>query len=300
MNDIVILTPTYNRADTLVRLYESLKKQHNKNFDWIIVDDGSTDETKRFVDEASAENIIDITYIFQTNGGKARALNTGFAACSYASVFVIVDSDDYLLPTAVDTVSDYLTRYRSNEEIGAFFFLYQTQDGSIIKPRGKVIDEDKLMTRYQYNNKYILNDGCVCYLDRAVKKYRYPEFQGEKYVGPTVIQMEMASEFKMVFSPKVIGVAEYLAGGLSRSGRQLRFKNPNGMMYYASLMMSTKSKLSTQFKYAISIWPYAKLADKSFFEVLKMVKRPVLLMITYIPGMLLYMYWKRKVSRHDA
>lgn len=293
MNDIVILTPSYNRATTLPKLYESLKKQNVNNIDWVIVNDGSTDETENVVNSFIRENVINITYIYQPNGGKARALNKGFLKCEYASVIMVVDSDDYLLSTAINTLSEYMELYGDNSDIGAFFFHYNTPDGKLLKPNGVAIDVDKVMTRYQYNNKYKLNDGCICYLARVFKKYRYPEFNNEKYVGPTVIQMEMSKEYNIVFSPKVIGVAEYLDGGLSKSGRKLRLNNPMGMIYYAKLMMSPESRKINQIKYAISIWPYAKLANKTFLSILKMVNRPVLLTITYIPGILLYLRWKK-------
>lgn len=182
--------------------------------------------------------------------------------------------------------------YINNEEIGAFFFHYRTPDGKILKPSGKLIDKDRIMTRYQYDNVYGKNDECICYLKRAVEQYRYPEFDGETYVAPTVIQMDMADRFKIVFSKQVVGVAEYLEGGLTRSGRKLRLRSPMGMMYYSSLMMSSKARIGTQIKYAISIWPYARLANKSFSDVIKMGKRPALLLATYIPGQLLYMYWR--------
>lgn len=98
MNEVVILTPTFNRAHTLTRLYESLKEQSDGKFDWVIIDDGSTDDTKSLIDKMIGENLLNIRYVFQENGGKARALNKGFLHCSYASVFMVVDSDDYLLP----------------------------------------------------------------------------------------------------------------------------------------------------------------------------------------------------------
>lgn len=297
MNEIVILTPSYNRAKTLPRLYDSLKKQNYKKFDWLIVDDGSQDGTDKFVNKIENEKKINIKYIYQSNGGKAKALNTGFSHCVHASVFVVVDSDDYLLPTAVSTVVEYLEKYEQNNEIGAFFFYYKTPDGKVLKPSGITIDSDIALTRYQYNNRFKLNDGCVCYLNKAVKKYRYPEYKNEKYVGPTVIQLEMAEEFKIVFSPKVLGVAEYLEGGLSKSGRRLRLENPMGMMHYCKLMISSRASVITQMKYAISIWPYARIANKSFLDVMRLTKRPVLLSLTYIPGLLLLARWKKSFKR---
>lgn len=296
MNKIVILTSSYNRVKTLPKLYDSLKKQNHKKFDWLIVDDGSQDETETLVSEIVNDNIINVKYLYQDNSGKAKALNYGFEQADYASVFVVVDSDDYLLPTAVETIADYLEKFENDNEIGAFFFYYKTPDGKVIKPSGITIESDIILTRYHYNNIYKLNDGCVCYLNRSVKEYKYPEYEDEKYIGPTVIQLEMAKKYKILFSSKVVGVAEYLEGGLSKSGRQLRLKNPLGMMHYCNLMISPEASVVTQIKYAISIWPYARNANKTFFDVLKMVKRPVLLSLTFIPGQFLLALWNRNVK----
>ncbi|MGM0830641.1 MAG: glycosyltransferase family A protein [Bacillota bacterium] len=293
MNDVVILTPTYNRDSTLPRLYESLKKQADTNFKWLIIDDGSIDNTRTLVESMIKEKLVNIDYIYQENGGKARALNKGFSQCSNAQIFVIVDSDDFLLPTAIDTIKDYLIRFTRNPEIGAFFFHYNTVDGKVLKPKGKVITSDYVMTPYEYNRTYGKHDGCICYFKRVIEKYNYPEFEGENYIGPTVLQLKMSEEYKIVYSPKVIGVAEYQENGLTQVGRQLRLKNPMGMIYYAKLMMSSKASILTQIKYAISIWPYANLANKSFLDVLNFVNKSILLSISYLPGQILYLKWRK-------
>ena len=293
MNDVVILTSSYNRANTLPRLYESLIKQTDSSFMWMIVDDGSSDNTNKVVETMKKEKLININYIYQKNGGKARALNRGFSQCNNTKIYVIVDSDDYLLPNAISTVRDYLVRYGSDPKIGAFFFHYNTTDGKILQPSGKIIESDHVLTPYEYNRSFGKHDGCICYLKKVTEKYKYPEFEGEKYVGPTVLQMEMSDEFNIVYSPEVIGVAEYQVDGLTQSGRQLRLKNPMGMLYYSKLMMSPKAGIVTRIKYAISIWPYAKIAKKSYFDILKLVNRPFLLAISFIPGQFLYFKWKR-------
>ncbi|GAE31351.1 glycosyltransferase family 2 protein [Halalkalibacter hemicellulosilyticus] len=293
MCDIVILTPSFNRRETLPRLYDSLKGQIDNNFTWVIVDDGSLDGTASLVREMLNEDIIDIKYIFQENGGKARALNTGFAECQKALVVMIVDSDDYLLPTAVSTVKKYWDKYGDIQDIGGFLFHYKTLDGEVIKPKSGLINSDQVMTIYQYNGMYGKHDGCICYINKVTKEYRYPEYVGEKYVGPTVLQMEMADNYKIVYSPELVGVAEYQVDGLTKSGRLLRLRNPLGMIHYCKLMMSSKGSLMTQFKYAISIWPYARIANKSFLTVLREVKRPLMLTVTYLPGKLVYYKWKK-------
>jgi glycosyltransferase involved in cell wall biosynthesis len=291
-NEIIIITPTYNRKSTLPKLYRSLISQNKKDFVWLIVDDGSSDGTREYVENISKENKVRINYIYQNNGGKGRALNKAFSFFENTSLFVVVDSDDYLLNDAIERIQRYVDKYKDIQSIGALFFHYKTEDGKIIKPIGNIITEDKVMTRYEYNNQYIQNDGCVCYFGKAVKKYKYPEFEGEKYVGPTVIQLLMASEYRMVFSPEVIGVAEYQDGGLTKNGRSLRLRNPQGMIYYSRLMMDRKALLKTQIKYAISIWPYSIVAKKRFMNIVKYVKRPFLSTVTFIPGKILYLFWK--------
>lgn len=294
MNDIVILTPTYNRANTLPKLYESLKKQENYNFNWLIIDDRSTDGTRKLIEDFINEKIININYYYQNNGGKARALNKGFSKCGINTLIIVVDSDDYLLPTAINTFLEYNNEYENNEEVGGLFFHYNTPDGKLLNFSGNEITKDEILTRYDYNEKYKQNDGCVCYFGKAIDKYRYPEFDGEKYVGPTVIQMEMSDKYKFVFSPKVVGVAEYLIGGLSKSGRKLRLENPQGMIYYCNLMITPKVSLFKQLKYSISIWPYAKIANKSFSEVINSVSNPIFLVLSYFPGLILFYMWKKK------
>lgn len=299
MNKIVILTATYNRSDKLAQLYASLRNQSDKSFDWWIIDDGSTDNTTKYVKQIKEEKEINITYIFQENGGKARALNKAFELCDYATIFVVVDSDDYLLPTAISTISNYLNKYVDNNEIGGFFFYYETPNGEILKPDGEIIKKDIIMNRYEYDKNYKLNDGCVCYFNKVVEEYKYPEFEGEKYVGPTVLQMEMAEKYKMVFSPEVIGVAEYQIHGLTRSGRKLRIQNPLGMIYYSGLHQSNQSTVSNKIKHSIGAQAYRFFSNKDikFFKEnnLKKSLKPW----AFIPGLILKIYWQRKWSKEE-
>ena len=93
--EVTIFTPAYNRGDTLSRLYESLKKQSNKNFQWVVVDDGSIDNTKELIENWKKENILNIIYVYQENSGKMRAINRGVELAE-GEFFFIVDSDDYI------------------------------------------------------------------------------------------------------------------------------------------------------------------------------------------------------------
>ncbi|EHD1192573.1 glycosyltransferase family 2 protein, partial [Escherichia coli] len=97
---ISVLTPTYNRAYTLKRLYESLICQTTKSFEWVVVNDGSNDETESIIKEFQQQNIIKIVYYKQENKGKTQALNAGIQLCAGSDI-LIVDSDDLLTSDAI-------------------------------------------------------------------------------------------------------------------------------------------------------------------------------------------------------
>jgi len=100
---ITILTPTYNRKHTLRRAYDSLINQTNKDFEWLVIDDGSKDDTKELIDEFISENKITIKYFFKENGGKHTALNFGTNKAK-GELVLILDSDDYLSNDAIELV----------------------------------------------------------------------------------------------------------------------------------------------------------------------------------------------------
>ena len=104
---LTVFTPTYNRRELLARAYASLKAQTSKDFEWLIVDDGSTDGTDDEVKKWIDEGVVPIRYAYRENGGKMRAHNTGVAMCN-TPLFVCLDSDDQLTGTAV---SDLLAAY---------------------------------------------------------------------------------------------------------------------------------------------------------------------------------------------
>ncbi|HFK3157182.1 TPA: glycosyltransferase family 2 protein, partial [Citrobacter sedlakii] len=106
---ISVLTPTYNRAYTLTRLYTSLINQSAKSFEWVVIDDGSIDDTEKLIKEFQKQNLIRIFYFYQTNTGKSQAINAGVQLCE-GSHILIVDSDDILTYDAISCVEDSLNQ----------------------------------------------------------------------------------------------------------------------------------------------------------------------------------------------
>jgi glycosyltransferase involved in cell wall biosynthesis len=291
---IAIVTATFNRKELLSRLYQSLATQSVKNFSWIIVDDGSVDGTKEYVQ--SIENSkIDIRYMYIYNGGKCRALNRVFEKYTGFHLYVIVDSDDYFVPDALEQIQNTMLKYQDNNDVGAIFFRYiNEKTQSIISGRKPYPDDSIIISRLDHDKNYGKYDGCVAYYNRAVEKYRYPEFEGEKYVGPIVLQMLMEPEFKMVFTTTVVGVAEYQQNGISKTGRKLRLQNPLGMIFYCALLQQSSSTW-IKFKYGVIAQAYRRLRKISSEKLEEAdISKKAFPKFAYLPGCFLAFYWRHK------
>ena len=103
MKSLTVFTPTFNRAHTLPRLYDSLCRQTCDDFEWLVIDDGSTDETEKLVRDWTDEGILSIRYIYQENGGLYTGYNTAYANIE-SELNVCIDSDDAMPPDAVGSI----------------------------------------------------------------------------------------------------------------------------------------------------------------------------------------------------
>ncbi len=128
---ITIFTPTYNREQLLSRLFTSLREQSFKDFEWLIVDDGSTDNTQDVVQKFVEEGIVPIKYVFKRNGGKHRAINEGVKHAK-GELFFIVDSDDMLPPDALKRVAEVYGQIKDDRNYGGVAGVDAYPDGGIV------------------------------------------------------------------------------------------------------------------------------------------------------------------------
>ena len=141
---LTIITPTYNRRKKIEILWKSLLNQTNQNFEWLIVDDGSTDHTGDMIEQMRKESSIVIRYIYKENGGKHTALNAGISTIESELTF-IVDSDDYLTNDAVDSIIKIHNKYHDHDELCGYSFLRAFPDGSI---NGKHFKSSEMIGSY--------------------------------------------------------------------------------------------------------------------------------------------------------
>lgn len=228
MHLLTIFTPAYNRAYTLHKCYESLLRQTCKDFEWLIIDDGSTDNTKELVSKWQHDGKIDIRYIYQENQGMHGAHNTAYENIN-TEINVCIDSDDYMVDDAVGKIIKFWEQNKSNNIAGiAALDIYE--NGEIIGtkfPKGI-----KISTYWDIYHKFkVKGDKKLVYRSDLTKKYPYPIFDGEKYVGLAYKYAKLDSEYKLLLLNEPLCVVTYMDDGSSKNMLKQYRKNPKGFSF---------------------------------------------------------------------
>lgn len=224
--EITIFTPTYNRAYTIRQLYESLQRQTFTNFEWLVVDDGSIDETEELFSQwIEMENKFSIRYYKKNNGGKCSAINY---ALDFARgrLFWVVDSDDYLTDDALTQILTWEKILPKNAKYcGISGNLGTSRNYTPNTPfKGKCYD-GSLLDRY----KNVDGERALIFYTEIHRKYKYPEYFGEKFMTEAVVYNRMAKDgYKMRFYNDIVCVYKYQRDGLTNSGHSLFISNPRG------------------------------------------------------------------------
>lgn len=216
---ITVFTPTYNRAYCLERAYQSLLRQTCKDFEWLIIDDGSTDNTRELVESWQREGLISIRYIYKENGGMHTAHNTAHANIN-TELCICLDSDDMLTDDCIDVV---LTFWKNNEQYHEKVAGIIAEDGYIgggvvgthLPNNMAIASEDHMreIMGVRGDKKLIFSSEC------AKKVPPYPEFEGEKFGSMGFKQCLIESELKLkwLVLPRIIYLVEYMEDGATRN-----------------------------------------------------------------------------------
>lgn len=230
---ITVFTPTYNRGYIIEKLYRSLQRQSFRDFEWIVVDDGSTDNTEAlFAQFLQEENSFPIRYVKTANGGKHRAINKG-VTMAQGELFFIVDSDDYLPENALQTISE--TEKSIPPENKHLFCGVCGQKGFISGGTvGSTYNGDILdATSLERTKNGISGDKAEIFYTRILRRYPFPEFPGENFLTEAVVWNKMASDgYLLRFFNEVVYLCDYLPDGLSAQEHELFRRNPVGHGYF--------------------------------------------------------------------
>ena len=237
-----VFTPAYNRAKLLPRAYESLKKQTFKDFEWLIIDDGSTDNTAEVVKEWQATSPFPIHYVAKPNGGKHTAINRG-AKEACGRLFASLDSDDWYTPQTLERFLHHWNTIPVSEQpkfVGVCA-LVSHASGQVIGTKfpQDVLDSDPIDLRYKY---HVEGDKNGILRTEVLRQYPFPEDVG-KFISESIVWNRIAKTYQTRFVNEVLTVAEYQPGGLSSTGHSVQVNNSKASLLAARELIGLGSRL---------------------------------------------------------
>ena len=228
---ITVFTPAYNRAYTLGRLYQSLQQQDCLDFEWLVINDGSTDNTDALFQQWMQEkNVFSIRYYRIANGGKQRAINKALELAK-GDYFFIVDSDDLLCSNAISFIKKGFKTLPESESFIGISTVKGDLEGNPIRYK-PLIDETKgyvdlnNLQRAQYN---LQADMAEVFFTAKLRLYKFPVWSGEKFTPEAVVWDQLALDgYKIRWFNEIVYLCEYQTDGLTNSSWNLLRKNPMG------------------------------------------------------------------------
>ncbi len=296
MNNLPVLTvftPAYNRAHTLVRTYESLKNQSCKEFIWLIIDDGSTDNTAELVKQWQDEEAgFEIQYIYKENGGMHTAHNTAYENIK-TELNVCIDSDDCMPFDAIESILKKWKDVKSKGYAGIIGLDDNMSNGEIIGTGfTSGLTETTLSGYYSSGGK---GDKKLVYRTDVIKSYPpYPVFEGEKYVALAYKYRLIDQDYKLSVLDKVLCNVEYQENGSSATMFKQYLKYPKGFAFWRKICMQypeSKTRLIIDNIHYVSSCIIAK--DK---DIVKNSPQKLLTVLCIPLGLLLTIYIKYKAK----
>jgi glycosyltransferase involved in cell wall biosynthesis len=247
MKKLTVFTPAFNRAYCLDQLYKSLLRQTNQDFIWLVVDDGSTDNTKELIEKWQKEKKIDIQYIYQENQGMHGAHNTAYDNIT-TELNVCIDSDDFMTDNAVELILDKWSTIKDKTKIAGIIGLDVDKKGNTLGT--KIPDDVEYSTLYDiYNVHKVKGDKKLVLRTEVVKKYpRYPLFKNEKFVPLNTLYLMIDQDYKLACLNETLCVVEYLPDGSSLNIFKQYRRHPKGFRYARKIELAYERKLYIQVK----------------------------------------------------
>lgn len=229
---ITVFTPTYNRAYIIEQLYKSLCQQSFKDFEWLVVDDGSNDNTQELFNKWVKEADFTIRYYKTKNGGKHRAINHGLDLAE-GEIFFTMDSDDRLTIDALEKMDRWFKEIADETKLNGIVancgstITNTTNDFFIETYLDKSLAD---MNTYCENGKKVLNgERAIAFYTDYHRKYHFPEFMGENFMTEAVVYNRMSNDGNLMrFYNDIIWLYKYQEDGLTSAGSSIFIKNPRG------------------------------------------------------------------------
>ncbi|MDN5372948.1 MAG: hypothetical protein PWR19_1994 [Carnobacterium sp.] len=292
---LTILTPTYNRAEMLKNVYNSLLKQTDFSFQWLVIDDGSKDDTaaimQQIIDQHQAS--FSIEYYKKENGGKHTALNYAHPYIRFDWVTVL-DSDDTLVERMVDTINKITNEYQNDQEIGWFAYLRgYTND----KPMGPEYQKNYDRTNYvAYMNNGRKGEVLDIYRTSVFKNYPYPQYTDERFVSESYLNIRAAvyGKYKMITVNDILYLADYQEGGYTKEGRKLQLSSPKGHADLWAPVCFKGFSLKQSIKGTWLHIAYALMGKQTVKEIINNHDQKWFVLLNIPFGYMIQIIWKKK------
>ncbi|MCQ2254515.1 MAG: glycosyltransferase family 2 protein [Bacteroidaceae bacterium] len=289
---ITVFTTTYNRAYILWKGYEALKRQTCKDFEWLVVDDGSTDNTRELVDGWIKEGIVPIRYIYKKNGGMHSGHNVAYANID-TELNICVDSDDHLTDNAIELILDRWKKCKAPDVAGLIGLDIYT-DGTCVGT--KFPDWAYRVKSMGLARLYgVTCDKKYIYRTDVIKRYMpYPEFEGEKFTPLNYVYGQIDLDYDLVCSNDEYCIVEYMQDGSTLNMFWQYRKNPRGFMHERNVYMKIYPTRKFRFTRAIHYVSCAIFAKEWRFFQKASNKSAVFFAIPFGILLNLYIRWKTR------
>lgn len=291
---VTVLTPTYNRCKYLKKLAHSLLNQTDYRFQWLVIDDGSTDGTFDYFkkDILTHKYPFIVNYLKKKNGGKYTAINYAHQYIK-GKYTIIVDSDDTLHRNAIKTIIQTWEKYSARDDIAEITFQKGSKEGesfdSSLNGKGEYVSD--IATEM---NKGFSGDHCETVRSDLFIKFNFPIFKNENFIAEGAMWYLIAYGRMVVYVDKIIYFAQYLDEGLTNSGRILKLKNLKGSQWHASVFLDPKLSFKIRLKNAILFSCYSCFLGEGLNDICIEKDKKKIVEIAWPIGRLLYLYWKKK------
>lgn len=248
---VSVVTPIYNRAYFLPGLFESLCHQTSKDFEWIIVDDGSTDDVRGAVENFLFDG-FDVRLYQKENGGKHTAINMGISEAK-GELTLILDSDDELPKDAIATILDAYQQIKGKHDFAGVCGYMAHRDGQVIGQPLIEIDASEIELRYKY---HVCGDMCEVFRTDVLREFPFPELKGERFCPECLVWNRIARKYRLHVFPKVVYLRDYLDGGLTDNIVKIRMNSPVASMMTYAEMLDIEIPWSQKMKAAINYYRF--------------------------------------------
>ncbi len=295
-----VFTPVYNRAHTLHRVYDSLVSQTFRDFEWLVVDDGSTDASGDLVRAWAGEADFSIRYIRKENGGKHTATNIGVSE-ALGRFFLTLDSDDACLPEALERLLYHWNSIpeESRDSFSAVTALCMHPDGTIegtTYPESP-FDSDSLQSNYRLG---IQGEKWGFQRTDVMRRYPYPEFPGERFVPESLVWNRIAREYRTRYVNEALRIYYPESDSLSSSVLAIRARSPEGTSLMYNELSTAPIPLSDRVKAVINYLRFSLHGRKSAVRILKNTLHPLAGLCLLPAAYLLFLRDRKKLRRSDA